>query len=238
MNVRRLTSSGVAKFGDYLDVLRKEPGRLKPLDLLEGSDSEEVTPIRSISHADPSTRLEMAQLLDQVLLSATPFETASDVGLWSWLALFHFDAICPADKSGDRFPRERAAYIPEPGNFRRYYRHLLLGPYLIFRAHNDDPARAQGLLCKPPNIIDEVVAQIASRYDYVTNPGIVGLTTELYFDPTKGTTKRGAGGKGSGSPRRLADVLKQLDLTWDLYGMQSVELIRLLPTEFRRFLPT
>jgi hypothetical protein len=238
MNLRRLTGVGIAKFGEYLDALKQEPGRLKPTDLLaDDVSSEEVVPVRSINGEIPTTRLEAAQLLDQLLLSAPPYDTAADIGLWSWLALFYFDALCPSDGSGDRSPRERAAYIPEPGNFRRYYRHLLLGPYLIYQAHRDDPTRAQGLLCKPPHIIDDVVAQIASRYDYVTNPGIVGLTTELYYDVTKSTTKRGAGGKGAGSPRRLADVLKQLDLTWDLYGMPVAELRQLLPREFNRFLP-
>jgi hypothetical protein len=167
MNLRRFTAVGIERFADYLDALKREPGRLKPTELLADSvSSEEVAPVRQMNGQVPTTRLEVAQLLDELLLSTAPFETAADIGLWSWLALFYLDDICPQDRAGNRLPRERAAYIPEPGNFRRYYRHLLLGPYLIYQAHRDDPSRAQGLLCKPPHIIDDVVAQIASRYDY------------------------------------------------------------------------
>lgn len=239
MNLRRLNSSGVQKFEQYLDLLKAEPTRLAPASILEDSAfSEEISPPRVINPIlAPSTRLELATSLDDLLDSAVPSEVAADIGLWTWLSLFLWDLVCPVDGVGARAPRERAAYVPEPGNFRRYYRHLLLGPYLIFDAHRDDPSRAQALLCKPVHIIDDIVAQIASRAEYVTNPGIVGLATQLYFDETKGTTKRGAGGKGGGSPRRLADVLKQLDLTWDLYGMSIADLRQILPREFSRFLP-
>lgn len=236
MNLRRLTSVGVATFAEYLDRLKHEPTRLVPSHMLTDEElSEAILPARSISADTPRTRLQVAEILSGLLPTSAPFETAADVGLWSWLSLYYFDVLCPVDRVGARSPRERAAYIPEPGNFRRYYRHLLLGPYLIFQAHRDNPDRAQVLLCKPPHIIDDIVAQVASRYEYVTNPGIVSLTTELYFDAATGTTKRGAGGKGAGSPRRLADVLKQLDLTWDLFGMSAAELRSVLPQEFDRF---
>lgn len=239
MNLRRLNASGVQRFEQYLDLLKSEPTRLAPTSMLaDDSFSEEALPQRTIDLTQPpSSRLKLARLLDDLLGPVVPSEVSSDIGLWTWLSLFFWDVVCPADGAGMRTPRERAAYVPEPGNFRRYYRHLLLGPYLILDAHRDDPNRAQALLCKPVHIIDDIVAQIASRAEYVTNPGIVGLTTQLYFDVAKGTTKKGAGGKGGGSPRRLADVLKQLDLTWDLYGMSIVELRQILPKEFDRFLP-
>lgn len=238
MNLRRFTQAGIAAFSDYLDKLKREPDRLPPIDILDDNvHSDVVMPTRGMSTVMPQTRREIAEILSALLPTTAPLETAADIGLWSWLSLYYFNVLCPLDRAGQRSPRELAAYIPEPGNFRRYYRHLLLGPYLIFEAHRDDPNRAQVLLCKPPHIIDDIVAQLASRYEYVTNPGIVGLATELYFDPTTGTTKRGAGGKGAGSPRRLADVLKQLDLTWDLFGMSIGDLRVILPGEFGRFLP-
>lgn len=237
MNLRRLTSSGVAALTEYLDRLRAEPTRLPPIALLtDDTRSELVTPTRLAGEMMPTSRRAAAERLTDLLGTTAPLDVAADVGLWSWLALFYFDALCPANRAGERKPRERAAYIPEPGNYRRYYRHLLLGPYLIYQAHLDNPNRAQALLCKPPHVIDDIVGQIASRYEYVTNPGIVGLTTTLYFDSQVGTTKRGAGGKGAGSPRRLADVLKQFDLTWDLFGMTTEELRAILPQEFDRFL--
>jgi hypothetical protein len=40
---------------------------------------------------------------------------------------------------------------------------------------------------------------------------------------------------GAGCARRLADVLKQFDVTWDLYAMTTDGLLGLLPGEFDRF---
>ena len=39
------------------------------------------------------------------------------------------------------------------------------------------------------------------------------------------------------SARRLADVLLQFDVTWDLYAMKANNLLELLPKEFKKFLP-
>ena len=48
---------------------------------------------------------------------------------------------------------------------------------------------------------------------------------------------KGAGGKGGGSPRRLADILWQFDVTWDLYAMSLKEFWAVLPQEFEKFRP-
>ena len=74
-----------------------------------------------------------------------------------------------------RKPGALARHIPEPGNFQRYYRHLLAGPYRIYRAHRDDPQRALALLCQPLDSPGDVVEQLASRQELVTNRGIMEL---------------------------------------------------------------
>lgn len=236
MKLRRLTSTGQEVFSRYLDLLATEPERDPPLDLLESPEHTEiVSPAVTIEPTAPANRLELATHLHFVITSAGLADVERDVGLWAWLTLFHFDTVCPRGKGGARRPRERAAYLPEPNNFQRYYRHLLLGAYLIYRANEDNPRRAMAFLCKPPHVIDDIVAQLAARQEYVTNKAVVELATRLYFDATTGTHRRGAGGKGKGSARRLADVLAQYDVTWDLYAMNSDEFLRVLPPEFDRF---
>jgi hypothetical protein len=81
----------------------------------------------------------------------------------------------------------------------------------------------------------DIVEQLASRQELVTNRAVVGAATKLYYDATRMAARRGAGGKGPGSPRRLADILNQLDLTWDLYAIADDDLISKLPAEFDRF---
>ena len=238
MKLRKLTAVGIERFGEYLDLLETEPTRLLPTQLLDDFTCSEVfgkpTEIQTKAFGN---RYSAAEYLDEILGKAGATDAERDVGLWAWLTLFFFAELCPPNKAGERELRERPAYIPEPQNFQRYYRHLLLGPYLIFRAHREAPKRAMALLCKPLPIIDDVVAQLASRQELVTNRALVELATALYYDPASKTTKKGAGGKGGGSPRRLADVLQQFDVTWDLYAMQIAEFFRILPGEFDRFRP-
>jgi hypothetical protein len=236
MKLRKLTSVGIEEFGAYLDLLETEPTRLMPTQLLENSISTDIFgQPTEIEVKTFGTRYAAAEYLDDILVKSGVLEAERDVGLWAWLTLFFFNELCPPTSAGERELRERPAYIPEPANFQRYYRHLLLGPYLIFRAHRDAPKRAMSLLCKPLPIIDDIVAQLASRQELITNRALIEVATELYFDPATGTTKRGAGGKGGGSPRRLAEILQQFDVTWDLYAMQVSEFLRILPNEFDRF---
>jgi hypothetical protein len=93
------------------------------------------------------------------------------------------------------------------------------------------------LLGGPLDRPGEIVEQFASRQEIVTNQAVIQSTTDLYWDHASNKPKRGAGGKGAGSPRRLADVLKQFDVTWDLYAMKAGSLTDLLPKEFNKFRP-
>jgi hypothetical protein len=93
------------------------------------------------------------------------------------------------------------------------------------------------LLCGPLDRPGEIVEQIVARSEIITNPHAVEVATTIYFDPKSGSFKRGAAGKGGGSVRRLADILNQFDLTWDLYWMSAVSILAKLPGEFDRFRP-
>ena len=88
--------------------------------------------------------------------------------------------------------------------------------FLVVRAHRDQPERAlaflKQLLWKPGDIVE----QLASRKELVTNRAVAEAATRLYFDSTTGAFKRGHSSKIKGGPRRLASLLNQLDLTWCL----------------------
>lgn len=238
MKLRKFTPEGLVKFSEYLDLLENDSSRLAPMQLLEDpAYSEPHEKSVEIQKNIFESRYAAAEYLDSVFSKAGIINAERDIGLWAWLTLLFFDEIFPQDKIKGRELRERSAYIPEPQNFKRYYRHLLLGPYLIFRAHHDAPTRAMALLCKPLPIIDDIVGQLAARQEFITNPAVVELATHLYYDPVSRTTKKGAGGKGGGSPRRLTDILWQFDVTWDLYTMSLKEFWAVLPKEFDKFKP-
>ena len=181
------------------------------------------------------TRLAVAEHLYNLLDQAGLTGLDSDQGLWTWLSAFYFEQLCPPNRG----PGERARWVPAINDFRSYYRHLLAGPYQIYRAHRDDPLRAMVLLATPPHLPGDVVEQLASRQEFVTNSTVMQVATTLYVSED-GSIKTGAGGGGRngggpGNVRRLVHLLNQLDLTWDVYSLTVDTLLDMLPAEFDRF---
>jgi hypothetical protein len=225
-------------FEAYLDSLTSDtPGEL-PITILDDETTSEPTEHDvDVEQRQFPNRLAAGKYLVETLSSSRISDIGNVKGLWAWLSLFYFEQLCPVDKSGRRKPGQRARWIPAVGDFRKYYRHLLAGPYRIYRAHRDDPSRALSLLCGDLNTPGEIVEQLTSRQELVTNNAIVETATTLYVDPDTSQPKRGAAGKGPGSARRLADIMNQFDVTYDLYSMGAGDIIAMLPPEFKRFKP-
>lgn len=162
-------------------------------------------------------------------------DTEMTTATWSWLALHMFDVVCPKFHAA-RKVREDARYILRAGDFRKSYRHLLAGPYLLYAAHKNSASSVRGLLATTPDAPGEVYEQLAARKFLVTSRAVVGAATRMYLDSDTLRLKKGAGGSGGGSPRRFSEVLQQLDLTYDLQVMNEKTLLGLLPKEFQRFL--
>ncbi len=233
MKVARLNESGIATFAGWLETLKQGGSVQAPMSLLTNPAATESLAVQvEIEQRTFTTRLEAAEYLFSRFAAAGLTDVDRDRGLWAWLSLFYFDSVCPVGKGGIRKPGAQPRHIPEPGNFRRYYRHLLGGPYRIYRAHRDNPKRAMALLCQPVNLPGDVVEQLASRQEVVTNPGILDLATKLYVSTTTQRLKP----RADGSARRLIDVLGQFDLTWDLYASTGAELAAVMPKEFAKFL--
>jgi hypothetical protein len=238
MKLHRFNQDGVAAFSSFLARLKDDPSLSPPSDLLEDSALTEI--VGNNEEIEPkifSNRLEAGIFLNDLFKRANLTLPEKDKGLWTWLTLLFFDAVCPADGNGWRNPKDEARLIAQVDNFQRFYRHLLLGPYLIVRAHEDNPPRAMAFLCKELWEPGEIVEQLASRKELVTNRAVAEVATALYYDAKTGSFRRGAGSSVRGAARRLAALLNQLDLTYYLYGMTAQEILVLLPKEFDRFKP-
>jgi len=239
MKLRRFNATGVSAFANYRAALVTDPTLTPPRELLEDdTQTEQLGVAVEVVPRSFATRLEAGVFLNDLIKQANVAQPERDKGLWSWLTLFFFDEVCPMDGHGKRAPQDEARLIAQVDNFQRFYRHLLLGPFLVVRAHEDNPARAMAFLCNPLWKPGEIAEQLASRKELVTNQAVAELATQLYYDPAKQTFRRGAGSSVKGAARRLAALLNQLDLTWYLYGMSGQDILRLLPKEFDRFRST
>lgn len=236
MNLRSFTSEGLEQVLMLFDAMKAgEPGEVS-LELLNDPTLSYDT---GISIAKPprsfESRYQLALWLNQQLSGTSMVEGAPSAAAWTWLAFAFLDVIAPPRADGTRKIGDRPLYVLEPDNWRRYYRHLLAGPVRVMRAHWDELHITQALLAGKPNVPGELYEQIASRQEMVTSRAVVALTRRLYWDAATKSLKRGSGGASAGSPRRLATLLQQLDLTWDIGDMNEDSLFALLPKEYSRF---
>lgn len=237
MELRMLTPIGIQEFRDYLNRVRAGVPERTPRELLQDDKSTALRdglPTVDVDDVSFSSKREAAQYLVSTL-SLLPAEfVRHEIGLWAWLTLFYFDQLAPISPNGVRKLLAEDLYIPSSHHQRRY-RHLLLGPYLAYRLHKEN---ARLLLTKPLHVWSDLEEQLMGLQEIMQMPGGWELADLLYFNPETGQPKRGVTNrKKPGTVRRLRDVLLQLDVTFDVYGMKGPELLSLLPPEFERFAP-
>jgi hypothetical protein len=233
MKLRRFSQAGIERFQVFLDSVSSGAPLPWPESALSDPEYSSVLDCAvALEDRSFASRFELAQFLDQRFASGGFDPHRGDGCLWSWIGCRYFREVCPKDKMGRWKPGAAARWIPRSSDFRRYYRHLFLGPWSIYRAYRDRPERALALLCQPPGRPGDLVEQLASRQQVVTNPVILEVATGLYVDPVSGKQRRSANAKGRGGPRRLITVLDQLDLTWDLAMLSTGRLQEMLSAEF------
>lgn len=242
--LRLLTEQGLGDFKAYLSTLRADPSVPVPSDLLTSPLASRPWPGAEtlVARQTFGNRFDFGRYLSDTLAGIERREISRNHSVWTWLALFYFDQLCPADAHGRRVPLSDEAYIlPSKYDFRGYYRHLVRTPWLVVSDHGEYskvlliPASARASETTALRVRGEIIEQVASRQAVLGNRRIVEAVYRLYFDEAAGRPARGTGGSGGGSPRRLALVLQQLDLTFDLGSCEAGKLINLLPSEFERW---
>lgn len=236
--IRRFTDSGLIAAREFLNQLRQ--GEDLDVEELLSSEAHSVQMVADADYEVTSfdDRQQAAEYFHMLLepLTANYPDLELDAGLWTWLSIKWLSFLAPIDPStGERLVRQTERYVLTPHSYQTYYRHYLSGPYRILKAHREDVSRVRAVLATPVTSPGEVVEQIASKQDIISNPSLMAAVTALYVDPATNRLKRGSGGSNGGSPRRLSDVLYQFDQTWDTSAMDPNEILALLPVEFDRF---
>ena len=236
MKARRFTEKGLQAFGTYVETARANfkariPVEPVPDSLLNGPDFTEVTeyelPDETQSFPD---KLSIGRLFTRVIPAERNDEARIDVGLWSWFAAKYFDQITVGRKK----IKEERAYVASI-YFQDFYRHLILGPYYLYFISQDDPERVRVLLYDEPTTMNEVMVQFGSYQTLMQNKELQSLIQKLYYDTEKKRIKRGAGGKEAGTPRRLMDFFRQIELNYDLRSISESRFWDMLPVEFAKY---
>lgn len=234
-SLRRLTPVGMAQLREYLADLRRDGACPVPLKMLDDPIlSEEAFPAVQLSRPGFATKRAAAVYLDEKL---APLGDRSnlllDSGLWSWLALYYFDDVCPVGSNGKRAPLAEPHYVLDANNSRRRYRHLLATPFKII---GDLAVHNRILLDLPLTTHGDLTEQVMGRLYLLRPPSVQALIDRLYFDPVRGRAKPGIISKKAkpGDLRnRLTIRLRQLLVTYDVAGMACDDLLELLGDEFK-----
>jgi hypothetical protein len=234
--VRALNEKGFLEFSKFLTELREGLIRQTPMELLtDPSYSSKIADKAEVEDRLFNNKLEMAKYLYEALQIFPQSQIDQNVGLWSWLSLYYFNQVCPSNKSGRRIPGRECRHILDL-DYRRYYYHLLVGPYNVYRLHGE---KVPLLLSGPLYETSRYYLELSARQGFITNRGIIEAANLLYFDSENWKPKRGPAvtTRKPGALIRFIDVVQQLDLTHDLYSMTGEEVLALLPSEFDEWRP-
>lgn len=236
--VRILNEAGLQRFRDFVAEAKVDSSLSPPREMLEdGRFSEPFIPEIEVGQKQFENAYEFGLYLNSVLSECEPREISRNHALWSWLALFFFDVIAKPAASGNRKILEEAVYVLDKRfSFQRYYRHLVRTPWLAVRMYGEQAKVL--LIASGSGTRTEVNEQIGAYPDLFGCKTVIDATYRLYFDVEAQKPKRGTSGKAGGTPRRLAAVVRQLQLTYDLNDCPVEEFLRLLPQEFSKWLPT
>src|ERR1700722_13346175 len=145
--LRKLTGAGITEMKTYLSIVQENPDVKLPEGFLTGVASSEGLPVKiEVAPQVLGSRMEAGKFLHGLFSVPEASGLDRDPAVWAWLSCFFFDQLCPKRSDGTRRPGEEARWVPS-GHAFRYYRHLLGGPYLIYKAFRDNPDRAKIVLC-------------------------------------------------------------------------------------------
>jgi hypothetical protein len=241
IRVRRFNQQGLTRMREFVDSQTGVNGQtvdfkrdLHPI----LTDASLTLHVPNVVEADADRtfrrRYDLAEYLHGLIPRLGLADPTRDAGLWAWLALLWFDQLAPVMK-GVRRVGEVARWEPQIGNGRRYYRHFILGPYVVFNVHATNPRRAEVLLSEKVSVTTSEIYRECVESPLVGCGPVMDAIRRLYWDSGLGKLKSGAGSKLPGGSRRLLEVLMQFDRTFDLHVIKSDHLLTMLPREFNKY---
>ena len=183
-------------------------------------------------------------------------QVIEDDGLCAWLACKYHEKLRRRGGHSTYHIEENPAWHPfdlprlvPTSHYKTYYRHCVRGILALYDRHQEEDLA--WLLGGPASVHPDGLEQINSVPHLVTSRDFMRACNILYHDAehtyrggltldVKGRKtgyKKGAGGSGGGSPRRLITAYWQFHQTYRIDSMTAEQIISLLPNEFEKFKP-
>lgn len=234
--VRCLSPNGIRHFGRYLAQSR-EGGRITPPSHLLTEDrfshALALGDVR-VEAREFRSRRDFVDYIDNRFRAAGFLEDADEPGMWEWLSLYYIDATCPPDRNGKRRPGVDGRHLMHDQNARRRHRHLLRGPYMLYRQHG--PGKQLDLLLEAPLHLHRIAStHIVERPRIFGSLGALAAASRLYFDENTRTPKRGYSNEESGL-RAFCKYVNNLPDCFDLAEMSADTVMALLPEQFEMWM--
>ena len=232
--VRCLTSDGIRAFGDYLERLRQDGTLRPPTGLLTDASCSRACALGDVfvEARGFSSRRDFAEYIDRRFVAADIFVDADETGMWEWLSLYYLDAVCPRNRNGVRRPGVDGRHLLNDRDARRRHRHLLRGPYMVFRRFAGGPHGELDLLLSYPLPVHGVAAtHVGERPRLMASRGALTAASWLYVDRSKGEPIPGYADERTGL-RAYCKFLNNLPDCFDLSALSAETVMALLPSEF------
>lgn len=243
MEARRFNEYGMEQYERFLRQLKEDPTLTPRTDLLElPRATEPVAPAIVLDARTFTTKFEAGAYLHERLSDLSVDVLRQDVGLWGWLTLYFFDAVCPPDGNGRRKLKDLPNYFSRAlGGANGLIKHLLYLPWRMVQQHGENVDFILG--AKVPSD-SKMAREWGTRLYDALLPAKVQLGREMYWDAQNRTIRRGATSTRTrtrpgrkGNVRRFHEIFNQLELTYDLSALDADGLAGLLPVaEYGRWL--
>jgi hypothetical protein len=237
MIIRKFNNNGITLFRSILAELRS--GQIDSIDyqiLIDPELTDSCFPNIDLESRKFILKIDLITLLYSKIVDINLRNKFFDEGLWTWLSVFYFESICPERSDGTRKVGEDCRYILNSNDYSKYYRHLLACPtWFLHQLGDVSKIYLRGI----PSINGDLHETLASRQEIATSKGIIEAATILYWDAQKNQIKKGAANKdGPGVARRFAkSIIPQFQMTYDVNSMSGKEIVKLLPSEFKKWIP-
>lgn len=240
MKLVKLSPQGLRTFREFLVDARNGAVLPVPTTLLSlPFTKQDILGSPDLDDLPPTvTRYQLARYLSDHFVGVDPLVVEGqsgmgDQGFWAALSLRYFDLLAPGYTAGKSKPLAVNCYIPETETQMagvRFFRHRIAGAYRLFKlyGHFSEP-----FLLTSPGEQSSLYTIITDSAFYTESRCVIEAVYHLYFDGASRTLKKGYNAKDRpGTLPRLLAVADQLEMTYDLLGIDGWTLLDQLPLEF------